>query len=90
MDRQETDPNPYQSPVSLATRGISWFRWSRVPYGLYCAYRGYVDQMRTDGGSALGHLVCWMGILFFGTISLTVSAFLLAGMLENLFTMLNR
>ncbi len=75
MDRDEEKLNPYQAP---RVKDPPWFRWSRVPYGLYRAYRGYVDQMRKDGGSPFGHLICWIGILLFGTIALALIVLILA------------
>ena len=84
MDPHDGKSNPYQPPH---TGTSPWFRWSRVPHGLYRGYRGYVEQMQSDGGSPLGHLVCWIGILLFLPLIAMILALILTTVLAPIFSL---
>ena len=61
--------NPYRTPQ---TQRPPWFRWRRLPYALACFVRGYYCQLRKDGGTLVGHFVCWCFVLILSSVTLVV------------------
>ncbi len=68
MESPET--NPYRSP---SVRERPTFVWSRVPYALSQAWRGYVAEMRNTGTHFGDHLVFWVFALLLTAIVIGLS-----------------
>lgn len=69
--------NPYKSPRLEQPPGR--IVWTRLPYALLCAYRGYVAEMRRTGSRATHHLLVWFAVFLFG---LVVTSFAMAVITE--------